>query len=450
MKKDNGKDSKAKKESREFQHFSDVEMSQTEYGLNQGHSFRKIAKAIGRCVSSVIRHVMSNLKWEGHNSCSRDCTHSNDCRYVYDHEHCQKGVCADYEPTPCDTRDKKFCNGCPRFSRCGLSKKVYRAEFAIKNCRKKAKARYAGAKVSDKELKRIYDIIAPLIKKGFSPYLIVTKYKDELGISESTLYNYLEKDAFARIDKSFGESWRKRKHRKPKETHEKKNRDWKFLDGRRIEDYEEYEKTHEIFSICYMDTVFIGGRSVYLQTFFLEKPGLLLAFYHKRKTAEEMVAGMNALEELLGRELFKKYAYVVITDRGTEFTDVEGLEHSPDGAQRSLVFYCDPGCPGQKWAIENAHGPLRDIFPRDLDVDAVKLDQKKVNKAISVLNSKPRKNAFDTCTFDYVEVADKELLERLKAHGIKKVDRDKLNFTPDLLKDDDDEGNNGGDAGDNA
>jgi len=38
-------------------------------------------------------------------------------------------------------------------------------------------------------------IIAPLIKKGQSPYTIVTNHP-ELGISEKTLYNYIEGGIF--------------------------------------------------------------------------------------------------------------------------------------------------------------------------------------------------------------------------------------------------------------
>ena len=38
-------------------------------------------------------------------------------------------------------------------------------------------------------------IIAPLLKQGHSPYHIVTSHP-ELGISEKTLYNYIEQDVF--------------------------------------------------------------------------------------------------------------------------------------------------------------------------------------------------------------------------------------------------------------
>ena len=45
------------------------------------------------------------------------------------------------------------------------------------------------------ELKVLADIIVPLIKKGHSPYQIITSHP-ELNISEKTLYNYIESGVF--------------------------------------------------------------------------------------------------------------------------------------------------------------------------------------------------------------------------------------------------------------
>ena len=45
------------------------------------------------------------------------------------------------------------------------------------------------------ELKKLADIIVPLIKAGQSPYQIITNHP-EVNISEKTLYNYLEQGVF--------------------------------------------------------------------------------------------------------------------------------------------------------------------------------------------------------------------------------------------------------------
>lgn len=86
---------------------------------------------------------------------------------------------------------------------------------------------------------------------------------------------------------------------------------------------------------------------------------LLVAFFHLEKTASAMLAGVNALEALIGPELFLKYVQVLLTDRGTEFTFADLMETAADGTKRTCVFYCDPMAAGQKGSLEKQHSELR-------------------------------------------------------------------------------------------
>ena len=52
-----------------------------------------------------------------------------------------------------------------------------------------------GVNLTVQEAKQMASVIAPLLKQGHSPYQIVTNHP-ELGISEKTLYNYIENDVF--------------------------------------------------------------------------------------------------------------------------------------------------------------------------------------------------------------------------------------------------------------
>ena len=52
-----------------------------------------------------------------------------------------------------------------------------------------------GINMTYSELKALADIIVPLIKKGHSPYHIITSHP-ELNFSEKTLYNYIESGVF--------------------------------------------------------------------------------------------------------------------------------------------------------------------------------------------------------------------------------------------------------------
>ena len=42
----------------------------------------------------------------------------------------------------------------------------------------------------------------------------------------------------------------------------------------------------------------------------------MIAFFHTEKTAASMSSGVDVLEKVLGSELFRKYVYVLLTDRG--------------------------------------------------------------------------------------------------------------------------------------
>ena len=55
-----------------------------------------------------------------------------------------------------------------------------------------------GVNLTVQEAKQMAAIIAPLLKHGQSPYQIVTNHP-ELGISEKTLYNYIENGVFHEI-----------------------------------------------------------------------------------------------------------------------------------------------------------------------------------------------------------------------------------------------------------
>ena len=43
---------------------------------------------------------------------------------------------------------------------------------------------------------------------------------------------------------------------------------------------------------------------------------------------------------------------VILTDRGSEFTDPAAIEFDAEGNRRTYVFYCDPQRSDQKGSIE--------------------------------------------------------------------------------------------------
>ena len=63
----------------------------------------------------------------------------------------------------------------------------------------------------------------------------------------------------------------------------------------------------------------------------------MVAFLHHEKTAEAMVSGVRQLKERLG-DSFLDLASIILTDRGTEFTNADAMEEL--GAISSIVIRC--------------------------------------------------------------------------------------------------------------
>ena len=53
------------------------------------------------------------------------------------------------------------------------------------------------------------------------------------------------------------------------------------------------------------------------------------------------------------------------------------------------VYFCDPGCPGQRGSIENTHGRLRAPLPRRTDL--AEISDAEIARLVHNLNAMPRK-----------------------------------------------------------
>lgn len=87
------------------------------------------------------------------------------------------------------------------------------------------------------ELKKLADIIVPLIKAGQSPYQVITNHP-ELNISEKTLYNYIEQGVFRKfglLDIDLRLKVKRRISKKNKTVY-KKRRNMKYLKSRTYDD----------------------------------------------------------------------------------------------------------------------------------------------------------------------------------------------------------------------
>ena len=405
-------------------------------GITNGSSKTAIAKTIGKDKSTVGKeiklHRCLKYKCKLPLECSnyRKCVHGRLC--VAD--------CPDYTPFKCPRRDRTpgACNGCANWQKCHFNKYTYCPEDAQMDYRTVLIDSRQGVNLTSAEAKAIADIIGPLLKQGQSPYQIVTNHP-ELGISEKTLYNYIEGDVFHEIAGITVMDLRRqvsRKMSKKKAKGYKKRADRKYLLGRTYRDYRTYLECNPDVFVTQMDTVYNDETNgPFIQTFKFVNAGVLFAILQDSKTAESMKQGVDLLESVLGAQVFRKYVHVLLTDRGSEFTAADAMETGTDGTRRTRVFYCDPMQSGQKGTLENKHIELRYILPKGTNLRELGLvDQKSLNLAISHVDSAPVEKLGGRSPLDVAEFMYHDLYEKLYSFGIRNIEKDKVVLKPYLLK----------------
>ena len=149
-----------------------------------------------------------------------------------------------------------------------------------------------------------------------------------------------------------------------------------------------------------------------------------------------MTDGVNLLERILGTVLFRKYCEVILTDRGSEFTDAEGMEKDADTTMRTRVFYCDPMRAGQKGSLENNHEELRYILPKGVkDLRAIGFTgQDKLNLILSNINSAPVQSCGGKTPFELLQFMFPDLYEKMIHYGLTPIEKDEVILKPYLLK----------------
>ena len=195
---------------------------------------------------------------------------------------------------------------------------------------------------------------------------------------------------------------------------------------------EEHPDAH----VIEMDTVYNDvSNGPFVQTFKSVKLGIMIGLFHDTKTAADMKHGIDLLENVLGIRSFRKYAEVILTDRGGEFTDADGMETSTNGTRRTRVFYCDPMQSGQKGTLEVNHEQLRYILPKETDLRALGLvSQEALNTAMSHIASYHIKSLSGKSPIEYTKFMARTLWKKLEAFGMIEIPEDEIILKPYLLK----------------
>lgn len=171
-----------------------------------------------------------------------------------------------------------------------------------------------------------------------------------------------------------------------------------------------------------------GGKV--LLTIYFRNSSLMLAFIRDSNTAKSVSEIFDLLYERLGHYNFTKLFQVILTDRGSEFTNPLAIEFNKDNERRTHIFYCDPQRSDQKGSCEVTHEMIRRILPKKSSFDNLTRDD--ITLMMSHINSYNRKklnNQSPHQLFSFINSGD--ILEML---GIKAIPVNEINLTPLLLK----------------
>lgn len=418
--------------------------------LEKDYSFASIGRNLNRSASTIAREVLhyrcftSRIPLMGENDCVNlsGCQRNTLCPekglhgcYGYRCKRCPHGIvctsiCDNYDSSQCDLLDKPpyVCSCCTLQKKCRKNKAYYSAHKANAAHRKSIRIAHSGVRKTPAELREIADIIEPLIAKGQSLNHICRTHADELGISERTLYNYIDQNVFKvrNIDLPKKVVYRERR---PKRVLTKL--EYQYRQGRTIEDFNSFVEANPGISIVEMDTVKGSrGKGKVFLTMIFRRYSFMLVFLMKDGTQDSVIQVFDTLTDMLGLALFKRLFGVILTDNGVEFKNPNALEHTRPGLVRTHVFFCDPQASWQKPHVENNHRLIRRIIPKGTCLNKLTVDDTRL--ICCHINSVIRDNLDGKTPFDLMVSADAKKL--LSALNLSPIPPDEVILSPKLIK----------------
>lgn len=416
-----------------------------EIELGKGTSFRKIARILHKDPTTISKEIRAHIRHEktgafskSFNDClhnaNRSCSLRNVCKMcTYRKRLCWScGICNEkcslYEKYTCPKLKKPpyVCNSCESKTNCTLEKSFYKALSAQKEYETLLSESRSGFAFSEEEIRHLDNIVSPLLIKGQSIHHISIFHKDEVMMSERTLYSYVNNGIFSARNIDMPRTVRMRP-RKSKTRPLKVDKSCRI--NRTFKDYKDYMSNHSDLPAQQIDSVIgIKGGPVLLTIHFV-KQELQLAFLRESNDSKSVTDIFNNLYSKLGSDAYSDLFPILLADNGSEFSNPTAIEFDKEGKLRSRVFYCDANAPFQKPNCENNHEFIRRIIPKGVDFG--KYTQKDIDIMMSHINSYAReslgnKSPYEVFAFQYGE-------ELLDIFNIKKISADEITLTEKLF-----------------
>lgn len=361
------------------------ERTAIEAAIYRRESFAEIAKQIGISTKSLSKEIRQNrtmapaARFNGKDcrfasectkqfvckdpSCSRECVFCRriDCRTF----------CSAYAPLSCKSIDHPpyVCNVCQRRRGCSCDRAYYVAAQAHAVAMKRYSDARSKPHTQGTELQDLDKLITPLIQKGQPLTHIYATHKEQIPVSERTLYRYIDAGmlGIGNLDLRRKVSYRqRRKHKAVVEKISNKN----IRENRTYDDFLEYLRKKPDTNYVEMDTV-VGprGSGKRMLTLLFVQQSLMLIFLLRDGKANSVVEYFDWLSSSLGIQTFRKLFPAILTDNGSEFKHTLDMERTIDGARRTKIFYCDPQASWQKPHIEKNHEYIRYVIPKGKSMD---------------------------------------------------------------------------------
>ena len=418
-------------------------------GLKEGKNIATIATELNRDKATISREIRSkrqyfNFKDIPSIQARNACVNRFQCKIV---ENCKSptcfkrykncslcGQCINF----CDSFKKEkcpkhevppyVCNGCRKKPRCTLSKWLYDAKKAQGHYDKALSESRQGIGLNETELDALDKIISPLLKQGQSVRRICKNKAAAIMLSEKTIYNYLHLNILSADKFDLARTIGRKVFKKagPPMLVDKKCRM-----GRTYEDFVRYLEEQPDTPVCEMDTVEGKRGGKVILTIFFRNCGLQLGFLRDRNTSASVTEVFQKLRTVLTGDEFGSLFPVILTDRGSEFSNPLAIEVDFETGELLLkVFYCDPQNTNQKSRCERNHEFIRLIIPKGRSFDH--LEQKDIALMMNHINSYAREMFNGKSPVElFVGLYGYETAKKL---GLILIEPDNILLKPELLK----------------
>lgn len=414
-----------------------------EQALASHESFKNIAAVLKKDPSTISKEIRKHriFKKGSHYNLKNNCAFLSSCNHfrICDGKSCNylckrsktcdcTKRCPDFIPYLCSklTKPPYVCNGCSNHA-CRHDKYYYRAKDADSSYEQTKRECRQGINLTAEERASLDELVAPLIRNGQTMDHIFAEHKEEIPCSKRTLYRYIDAGVLSIRNIDLPRKV-KYKPRRQSNTSEKLSRECTI--GRTYTDFLGYLDSHPEINVVEMDTVVGPKPGKVILTMLFRNCTFMLAFLMDNTKSESVIKVFRFLQNELGSDTFARLFPVLLTDRGSEFSNPWAMECDEYAEILSRVFYCNANAPYQKGRLEKNHEFLRYIMPKGTSFDAML--QEDITLCINHINSTARGSLNGRTPFELASMLlDEKLFSLLH---LEPVEPDKVLLKPALLK----------------